>query len=57
MGPDVEGVATGGILGFSDTPVGGIQKATIFELLVREEGYDRSSQIVSGTSRLVEALG
>jgi hypothetical protein len=57
LGPDVEDVATGGILGFSDTPVVGMQKATISELLVREEGYDKSSLIISGMSRLVEALG
>lgn len=57
LGPDVEDVATGGLLGLSDTPVVGIQKASISELLVREEGYDKSSMIVSGMGRLVEALG
>jgi hypothetical protein len=57
MGPDVEDVATGGLLATSDAPLIGAQKSTISEQLVRAEGYDASSSIVSGLSRTVDLLG
>lgn len=56
VGPDVEDVATGGALNSSDAPLTGAQKATISEQLVRAEGYDVSSSIVSGMSRTVDLL-
>jgi len=56
FGPSVEDVATGGSLLLSDVPLIGAQKATISEQLVRTEGYDVSSSIVSGMSREVDFL-
>lgn len=56
MGADVEDVATGGSLATSDVPLIGAQKSTISEQLVRSEGYDVSSNIVSGMSRAVDFL-
>lgn len=55
MGPE-EDVATGGLLRTSDVALIGAQKATISEQLVRTEGYDISSNIVSGMRRSVNLL-
>jgi len=57
-GPEVEDVATGGLVGANDnTALIGAQKSTIAEQLVRAEGYDVSSRIVNGMSRTVDLLG
>ena len=56
LGADLEDVATGGLLSTSDVALVGAQKAPISELLVRAEGYDASSNIVSGLSREVDLL-
>jgi len=55
-GPDLEDVATGGFVGASDTALIGAQKSSIAEQLVRAEGYDLSSNIVSGLGRTVDVL-
>lgn len=57
MGPDVEDVATGGLVGASDTALIGAQKSSIADQLVRTEGYDMSSSIVNGLSRTVDMFG
>jgi hypothetical protein len=56
VGPEVEDVATGGSLNASDVPLVGALKSTISEQLIRSEGYDISSNIVSGMSRNVDLL-
>lgn len=56
MGPDVEDVATGGLAGSNDAALIGAQKSTIGEQLIRSDGYDVSSRIVSGLSRAVDVL-
>ena len=57
MGAEVEDVATGGLIGMGDHGVAiGSSKSTIAEQLVRSEGYDISSSIVNGLSRLSNVL-
>eukprot|EP00934_Nitzschia_sp_Nitz4_P003098 Nitzschia sp. Nitz4//scaffold85_size83877//64780//67728//NITZ4_005238-RA/size83877-processed-gene-0.144-mRNA-1//-1//CDS//3329559164//3088//frame0 len=56
MGPDMEDVATGMRVGMGDAVTIGAQKATIGDQLVRQDGYDMSSNIVSGLSRSVDVL-
>jgi Suppressor of forked protein (Suf) len=56
LGPDVEDVATGGIVGMGETTLIGAQKSTIAEHLIRTEGYDLSSSIVNGMGRTVDVL-
>jgi hypothetical protein len=53
MGQDTEDVATGGMLGVSDKTSG---NTTISEQLIRSDGYDVSSHIVSGLNRMVDML-
>ena len=55
MGPDIEDVASGGIVGVDSVSIG-VQKTTITEQLVRAYGYDVSSSIVNGLSRTVDML-
>lgn len=55
MGPDVEDVASGGIVGGDAVGIGA-HKSTIAEQLVRSDGYDVSSSIVNGMSRAVDVL-
>ena len=57
LGPEVEDVATGGVVGIGETALVGAQKSTIAEQLIRSEGYDTSSRIVNGLSRTVDVLG
>ena len=57
MGPDVEDVATGGLIGGTETALIGAQKSSISEQLVRTEGYEVSSSIVNGMSRTVDMFG
>ena len=56
MGSDVEDVATGGFIGAVEAPLIGAQKSSISEHLIRTEGYDISSGIVSGLGRTVDLL-
>jgi hypothetical protein len=56
LGPDVEDVGTGGIIGLGDSVGSGAHKSTIAEQLVRSDGYDVSSSIVNGMSRMVDVL-
>jgi hypothetical protein len=57
MGPEVEDVATGGLIGVGDNGVAiGSTKSSIAEQLIRAEGYDVSSSIVNGMSRLTNVL-
>jgi len=57
MGPDTEDVATGGfILDTVNTTTIGAQKSTIAEQLIRNDGYDVSSTLVSGMARSVSVL-
>ena len=56
-GPDVEDVATGGLVGANNSALIGAQKSTISEQLVRSDGYEVSSRIVNGMSREVDLLG
>jgi hypothetical protein len=57
LGPDVEDVSTGGIVGLGGDAVGiGAHKSTIAEQLIRSDGYDVSSNIVNGMSRAVDVL-
>ena len=57
MGAEVEDVATGGLVGMGDQGVAvGSTKSTIAEQLVRVEGYDVSSNIVNGMTRLINVL-
>jgi len=52
-GPNVENVAGGGI---NDDIHIGAQKTSISETLIRSDGYETSSRIVNGLSRLVDSL-
>jgi len=54
LGPGMEDVASGGIIGETETALVGAQKSSIAEQLVRLEGYDLSSKIVNGLSRMVD---
>ena len=56
FGPEFEDVATGGIVGIGDSVLIGPQKSSIAEQLIRDEGYEISSRIVSGLSRTVDVL-
>lgn len=56
LGPDVEDVSSGGLMSGSDLIQIGGQKTSISEQLIRAEGYDTSSSIVSGMSRAVNVL-
>ncbi|GKY95142.1 hypothetical protein MPSEU_000477900 [Mayamaea pseudoterrestris] len=56
LGPDIEDVATGGLLSSSDVPLIGAQKTSISEQLIRLDGYDVSSKIVNGLSRALDFL-
>lgn len=56
LGPDIEDVASGGLLSGADIIQIGGQKTSISEQLIRVEGYDVSSSIVSGMSRAVNVL-
>jgi hypothetical protein len=56
FGADIEDVATGGLLSGADVIQIGGQKTSISEQLVRAEGYDTSSSIVSGMSRAISVL-
>ena len=56
LGPDIEDVATGGMVGQGDAVSIGAQKSTIAEQLIRSDGYDVSSMIVNGMGRTVEVL-
>jgi Suppressor of forked protein (Suf) len=56
LGPDVEDVATGGIVGVGESVLIGAQKSSIGEQLIREDGYDVSSRVVNGLSRTVDVL-
>ena len=52
-GPSIENVAGGS----ANDDVGiGIQKASLSETLIRTDGYEHSSRIVNGLSRLVDTL-
>jgi hypothetical protein len=57
MGPEVEDVGTGNTVGFGEAALVGAQKATIAEQLIRSEGYDTSSLIINGLTRIVDVLG
>ena len=57
VGPDVEDVATGGPANSDDQVTIGLQKTPLGDQLIRAEGYDVSSQIVSGLSRMMDAMG
>jgi|AntRauTorckE5430_2_1112549.scaffolds.fasta_scaffold00204_14 hypothetical protein len=52
-GPSTENVAGGSA---SDDVGIGIQKASLSETLIRSDGYEHSSRIVNGLSRLVDSL-
>lgn len=56
LGPDVEDVATGILVGLGDQPTIGVQKSTVAEHLVRQDGYELNSSIVNGMSRTVDLL-
>jgi hypothetical protein len=56
LGPDVEDVATGGLMSTSDVSLIGAQKISVSEQLIRTEGYDISSKIVNGMSRTLDLL-
>ncbi|CAB9510504.1 expressed unknown protein [Seminavis robusta] len=57
LGPDLEDVASGGYqLESSTSTTIGAQKSTIGELLIRNDGYDLSSQVVNGMARSVSVL-
>lgn len=56
LGPEMEDVATGSRIGSVDSVAIGAQKSTIAEQLIRQDGYDASSTIVSGMSRTVDLL-
>ena len=56
FGPEFEDVATGGIVGVGDSVLIGPQKSSIAEQLIRDEGYEICSRIVSGLSRTVDVL-
>lgn len=57
MGPDLEDVATGGFhLEAVATTTIGAQKTTISEQLIRNDGYDLSSNVVNGMARSVSVL-
>lgn len=56
LGVEVEDVSTGGLLGTADIIQMGGQKTSLSEQLVRAEGYDMSSSVVNGMSRMVDVL-
>jgi hypothetical protein len=57
MGAELEDVSTGGITSSGDAVVGiGSNKSTIADQLIRSEGYDTSSNIVNGMSRVADVL-
>mmetsp|Transcript_12323 Transcript_12323/g.18919 ORF Transcript_12323/g.18919 Transcript_12323/m.18919 type:complete len:964 (-) Transcript_12323:38-2929(-) len=56
FGVEVEDVSTGGLLGTADIIQMGGQKTSLSEQLVRAEGYDMSSSVVNGMSRMVDVL-
>ena len=56
LGPEIEDVASGGLMSGADIIQIGGQKTSISEQLIRVEGYDVSSSIVSGMSRAVNVL-
>lgn len=57
FGPEIEDVSTGCRVGMDDsgTPFG-MQKSPLAEQLIRADGYDPSSRIVSGLGRTVDVL-
>lgn len=57
VGPDAEDVSTGGIVSGAEQVGVGAQKTPLSEQLIRTEGYDVSSTIVSGMNRMVNVLG
>jgi len=60
FGPTIEDVSTGGFIGMGNDGVDevgiGGQKLSLAEQLIRVEGYDVSSRIVNGMSRLVDIM-
>jgi Suppressor of forked protein (Suf) len=56
LGPEIEDVATGGIIGVGEAVLIGAQKSSIAEQLIREDGYDVCSRVVNGLSRTVDVL-
>eukprot|EP00536_Pseudo-nitzschia_multiseries_P008410 jgi/Psemu1/198055/e_gw1.213.87.1 len=57
FGPDIEDVSTGSRVGLSDNRATiGVQKSTLTEQLIRNDGYNTSSLIVNGLGRTVNVL-